>query len=409
MTEFDKTKTHAIDAISFNKYRAEFRLPSNTVLLSKMSLMNVGVYGDTIQREYIHSTGLKALIKSISLMDGNQVLDSIQHYNKWSAYNEYNNSNDANRDMNNYMSGSGFGFTTNYAESNGSTLPADAGEVETYNRIKHAEIEEADTFKGIISLQRELDFLTKSLIVPTTIFKNLRVVIEFQTNMNKVFKVAPTNHTLLRPFLVCKEVVDEATAMALVKNYAGVQFRALEDDIIPVAEGSLLAVAKQETKRKVNGFNGKMLQSLVIQKEPTHDIIEGVKEFGSVAQAKEKFNLLVNGKKLIPFEGVDRTNKRLGMLHMSQGVHNAVVSFAGVGTSNIALSDNASELVAKADYFGCNIVDRISDLQLEYQRETHNEVTPIVGEYNQALNLNVYGRVNKAVVVNGGKYVVEYQ
>lgn len=405
MTEFSKTKTHAIDPINFNKYRCEFRLPSNTVLLSKMSIMNLGIYGDVARHEFINSTGVKSLIKKLSLYDGNQKLDEINHYNMWSAYSEYANDNDKARDMDNYLSGSSFGFTVrNKYDVAGNTEPLDAEQVQVFNRVKHAELAEDDTFKGVISLFKELDFLKNSLVVPTTVFKNLRVVVEFQTDMSQVFKTTPTNHTVLRPFILVQEIVDEPTAVALLKQYQGVAFQALEDDIIPVPKGSLTDIETQQTKRKVNGFNGKMLNKLIIQKEKTEEKASGVKQFGSVAQAKESVNFMVNGKKLLPFDGCDKTNKRLGMLTMACGEHNTVLGMESVGTSNIVVDDTVGELISNGDYMGFNIVDRVRDLQIEYQRETHPNA-----EYNQALNLNVYGRVQKAVVVKGDKYVVEYQ
>lgn len=412
MSEFSKTKTHAIDPINFNKYRCEFRLPSSTVLLSKMSIMNLGVYGDTVQRDFIESMGVKGLIKKLSLYDGNQKLDEVNHFGMWSAYNEYANSNDKARDMDNYLSGSTFGFTKRYVHDvTGNTLPEDAQQIEAFNKIKKAELAEDDTFKGIISLFHELEFLKNSLVVPTTVFKNLRVVIEFQTDMSKVFKTAPANHTILRPFIVVQEIIDESVASGLLKQYKGVAFQALEDDIIPVARGSLATIETQETKRKINGFNGKMLNKLIIQKERTENKADGVKEFGSVAQAKESVNFTLNGKKLLPFDGCDRTNKRLGLLSMACGEHNTVLGMESVGTSNVALSNVAvssevAEFICNADYMAFNVLDRVRDLQIDYKRETH----PLAGgEYNQAMNLNVYGRVSKAVVVSGDRYVVEYQ
>lgn len=407
MTEFSKTKTHAIDPINFNKYRCEFRLPSSTVLLSKMSIMNLGVHGDVARHEFINSIGVKGLIKKLSLYDGNQKLDEINHFNLWSAYDEYHNDNDKARDMDNYLSGSSFGFTVrDKYDLTGNTEPLDAEQVQVFNRVKHAELLEDDTFKGVVSLFKELDFLKNSLVVPTTIFKNLRVVIEFQTDMSQVFKTIPASHTLLRPFIVVQEIVDEPTAVALLKQYKGVAFQALEDDVIPVKKGSLVAIETQETKKKINGFNGKMLNKLIIQKERTENKGAGVKQFGSVAQVKEAVNFTVNGKKLLPFEGCDRTNKRLGVLHMTNGTHNTVLGVESVGTSNIVVDDTVGQLVSNCDYMAFNIVDRVRDLQIDYKRESHPGHS---GEYNQALNLNVYGKVSKAVVVNGANYVVEYQ
>lgn len=412
------TTSHTIDPINFNKYRAEFRFPANTVLTSAdMRLCNLGLYG-VDGKKYSYSTGVKSLIKNITLFDGNQKLAGINNYNKYSAYKEYNSSNDSSRDKNNYLSGSARGFTTDLEDNTSSTKDySDVFKQRIYNNdTKTTSSDENLAFKGIINLNKEFNFLSQTAVIPTTIFKNLRLVVEFETDYNKVILDVLGGGevlTLMRPFVTCKEILDMEVAQKEVKAFIekGVRYSDIENDLVPV-QASAAVNGTQETKRKINGFLNKFVEDIVIQKEPTEATLTGqntLKGLASVRQANEKINLTLNGKKVFPFDGLDSINKTLGVLNLCKGTHNRIEDFEVIdATPNSASAPESVEpFQSMDDYIGIKILDKVNDLQLNYSRQTSNIAQNSIT--TQALNMNVYGTVHKVLATDGTSYVVDYQ
>lgn len=410
MSVYSSTKQHTIDPINHTKYRTEIRLPKNTVLTSDFKLMNLG-FQSPVNNHLLSSTGTKSLIKKIDLFDGSEKLDSIQAFSDWSVYKEYNNDNESHRDMNNYMSGSSYGFTTRYLYNNtGSTELTDASKIVNYNVPRECRELEDNTFKGIINLQKELSFLHNSLIVPTVVFRDLRLVIEWERDLNNIFRVSPgaANVTMLRPYLVCKEITNEQMAVEFLKKYNGVTYNPIEMDTVTVPMGD--AGTTQKINKKINGFKNKIVNKLVVQKKPSESVNTHVKKFCSVPQPGEKMNFMINGKKMLPYDGIDRCNKRLGMLSMAKGPHNTLTEMNAPSSSNCvaSCSTDVSNLLVM-DFVGLNIADRLSQLEIQYERNSYSANDASNVSSLQPLSLNVYGEVNKQVVMNGDKYIVEYQ
>jgi len=74
-------KTVLIDPI-FDRanFGSEFRLHPDTVYLPQFRLLNVGVTTATDNIEYNSLTGSYGLIRSIELLDGNQLIDKVEQF-----------------------------------------------------------------------------------------------------------------------------------------------------------------------------------------------------------------------------------------------------------------------------------------------------------------------------------------
>ena len=69
---------------------------------------------------------------------------------------------------------------------------------------------------------------------------------------------------------------------------------------------------------------------------------------------------------------------------------------------------------SQLDYFGIDIRDKVSELQLRYERTGIAQSTASTDAqnqlaiYNQQLTINCFGEVAKSVVVSGDTYNAEY-
>ena len=171
MTSIDNHSLRIIDP-SFDKanFRAEFKLPTDTVLLSNFRLINVGI-SSTQTDSYSPTLGTQGAIRAIHLYDGAELLDSVRDFNTYSSWKNLNKTNDSNISANRHLNYVGVGFVQNGDATFTTPNMDDIGKFTAQNPV-------ADnlTKNGWISLQNCLSFLRASMVVPTSLFRQLRVV-----------------------------------------------------------------------------------------------------------------------------------------------------------------------------------------------------------------------------------------
>ena len=75
--------------------------------------------------------------------------------------------------------------------------------------------------------------LKRTEILPTTIFKELRLVMEFETDKNALgHNNTLTYTTLPNPLLVVEEILDSSVVSALTKSFNGIGWLSIERDMI---------------------------------------------------------------------------------------------------------------------------------------------------------------------------------
>ena len=105
-------KTSLIDS-TYDRanFRTEFRFTEDKIYLSNMRVLNIGVTSnDDTGRAYNKLVGTYGVIKQISLLDGNEVISSMQDFNRYSAFKSYVKKNDANNSVNTYLQKNNMGF-----------------------------------------------------------------------------------------------------------------------------------------------------------------------------------------------------------------------------------------------------------------------------------------------------------
>lgn len=404
------TVNHNIDASNFNNSRCEFQLPKNKVLLSKIRLMNLGLTNSTCSGNVyaLYTTaGVKGLIKNLTLMDGSTVLDQIQNFNLWSNYKNYNTTNDNNSSVNNWLSANaqGFAFQTN-------TLNGDLALnkiIDMYNTRAFITSQELTTFKGVLSLDKEMNLLMNMPVLNTSVFQNLRLVIEWETNYNLILVpensegdiVNGTNSTLLRPFIEVQEVVDMNVAKQLLTGLNNVSFTTVENNkqfIAQIPAGS----TETQNNYKIKSFNQKFVNKLVFVKSDIGVPYKSTGDFG-------RLQVKLNGKSMLPFNGLDGPNKRLAYSTICGHTHNLLPNSITEyeGTLNVSneypniCNDNKNK-----EFVCLTVNDRVSDLQVELLRNVR--IDSAAGELKAAYNHVCFGLVQKQVIINNGSYAVMY-
>jgi len=411
--------TRQIDSV-FDKpnFRSEWRFQPNTVYLSNMRLLDQGI-ASAAANFYNPITGAFC-IDSIQLYDGNVLLDQVLEASLLKAWLNANHTNDENVSVENEFSKNQLGYYASgrYAyEADGTPTPG---------IIKVRAVEELSpiNFRSWLNLKELLPFLRSSLIVPTNVFKNLRLIVNWKNN-EKLFDLVlgrqGTLTTIENTFLSVDEVIGEDKKMAFMKAYAGVSYMAVESDRVLVnaiadpAAGALSTV--QQNRFLVNGFNNKTLSKLRFTNQDTvasnyvnANETVGFGNQGSRALPRMRMQIRVNGANKLPRNGATGANERLGMLTDMYGDVNIVPgqnSYANTTPSLSAVVGNqVANTVKQLDYTAIEVNERVNELIVELDRVAIGG-DPIT---TQPINLIMFGEVMKAVQMIKGtdNYQVAY-
>jgi len=415
--------THEIDPIYYQvNTKAEFSLPSNTNLLPNMRLGNIGVTASDDVASYNFFCGSDALIQSIGLYDGNQLLDQCLSANIWSCFKNYNRDNNVNASKYRSLNGSGRGLKVQGKYISGNP---DFPLMEIFIDQPKVNTTSSTTKLGYLTLQQLLPFLSKSLYVPTTVYKNLRLVINFETDQVNVLTLSNKGPQTIRPVLFCDELIGD-----VVKNlgpYKGVQWDAVEHDVVvlpaitTIGSDGIVTTADQSITFNPHGFKNKTLKRLLMVNTPTSSEVyqsaANTNRYGgkltSRTQYKQRVQFVVNGRALIVGNGITGANERLGYLHDTFGKCSSFPGCNQVGANNTHF-DSVLDYVGSQDYLGVTINEYIGDLQIEYQRTgiysgADDMATNKLRLFNESLVIHLFGEVAKSVVVNSdGSYRVMY-
>jgi hypothetical protein len=287
----NKIQTKVLDPIYHTNRRTEFQIEPNAVIMGNMRLVDVGFIASQNGSVSNKLGVLGMLVKNIYLMDGGTVVDQMQDLPQFLQFKNQNTPNDKNISVNSKLNGSGNGFyQESGARNNTVSIVNHKGTGRYTNDIN-------TTFKGWIGLNKILSFLDRATYISTTIFERLRLVIEYRNDLHTDVD------TILRPALVYDMLIDEKQASQIenaLKKQA-IVFRPIERDSVVLPAG--VVDTKQQKNYNLKAFNGKTLNKVLIYKEPVNN------KYNSVTNVGEKVNFVVNGKQILPYDGIDAPNK----------------------------------------------------------------------------------------------------
>tara|TARA_R110002153_G_scaffold226462_4_gene379130 strand:- start:1651 stop:2874 length:1224 start_codon:yes stop_codon:yes gene_type:complete len=399
----NQIKTRIIDP---TRYRAnvncEFKLDDVDVsYLPNMRLINLGVTGAATQTPQ-DIGGLANLIHDIRLYDGREEIDSLRYAGQWMSFQQLRDSNSKNVSVNNNLLKSNVGSII--ARNSTSIQVLDAADV-SENTLNTAE--STTKAKAHLDLRELLGSLSQMNYLDSSVFKNLRLVIEFETDINFIQHKVGQDMTTIQPALV----VDYTTAPnAPMRN---ISWLAIEHDeySLPAAAAAAGATSalQQQSNNRINGFNNKSVERLLFVKQYSSNSIYNdgtdIDKFstGSIANYRESWQFRVNGQNVMP-TAIDSDSKIQVLMADTWGDINAPLA------SNLYNFINKTELdeakVGKFAYAGVTISDYVKSLDVEHSRfvldDTSNKKT------NSGQRVHVFGEVRKSLVVKGGEYMVSY-
>ena len=411
----------------------EFRLNDlNVTYLASMRLANVCAFATGAENvAYNRACGVKALISSITLYDGSIVLAQLNNAGPYLAFKGINRNNSDQRDKRKVN-------LDTVAMMNGSV----AG-TENLNQIREATTQliggagstEANATKGYIDLSELLHELRSLRYLPTSVFKNLRLYIQWNTDPAAVLgglRADIPALTIGRPMLVVDMIADPKVQSQLLSSIRQTSMIAIENERVTIPTIDANAATTKTTDLVLKGYDNKTLRRILLVNSPT-DAVEGVIEtdsggnaatnkpilcngrLNSLAQNNLKVQLTVNGANLFNGNGLTGHNRRAAVLADTFGdiiltPYGNSVGVYGVNTNNGAAHGQVGYAFGR-DYTGFSVNAAIRTLQLSYTRT--GLATGIVSilrpqAMNQQLDLNIYAEVIKIFRIGDGGYNIAY-
>lgn len=425
-----KIKTQLVDAVvNISNNRLEYKLPPMSGFYPTLRLAQFGSTGGDVS--YNKGCGALGLISRITLMNGAEELSSLSEANRYMTFKYLNASNSDNASLFYPLIHHQQGYLVN------NTLKVQSSHEAEYNQAQSGDSALVQAQKAVtVDLMSMLPLLSSIPVLDTNVFQDLRLMIEYETDPRKVLDdITAASTTRNDPVLVVEEIQDPKLVSALSAKFKGTVWNEIEHDVInlPSNENAADSDLEQTIKETVNGFDNKYVSRMVMMKSfsdaeqskigGTGSLMKGFGPFSSYAMHKEKINFAVNGKSLFVGDGLDTAAKRQMMLHDSWGSCN-VVPFGhteGVGVDGAADSTatvgvpilsgaKQGELVGSQDFVGVHLESRINQFEIEYSRSTpkNNNAVLAVNQLAAALDIHLFCEVRKQLVIQNGKYILQY-
>ncbi len=400
--------------------RCEFQLPKNDYG-NRMRLENVGLFGGgtPFYNSYI---GALASIKSIRLLNGRDELDACRECNRHLSFKRFNKSAQKSISYsqptmkNDYavvFSGDGTGADAANAIQKiqkSMDLGGDAN--------RQIQATEAATPKSYLLLSEVLPFLRSVEVLPSELFSQLRVVIEYETDVRNLCSASNATLSTTRPVLSCDVIEDKELVSMMSKELNGAMWDCVEHDLVRIAADNTTQTATL-TSRRLNGFNNKRLMRFYIAKAPSdkrENVVQGTTtvrdggDFHSQALMNEKFQVRINGSNKISRNGAEFPSQRLSMLVDAYGECTTYYGSARHGSDQQG-SVTAPELDGgRNDYYGMYINDVVKDMEIQITRDTfiNNAAIGFPKPQSSGYDVHVFGDVRKSLMINGNQYQVLY-
>ena len=412
----------------------EFKLNANTGYYSNLRIANLGV--KVAAKNYNRLAGVYGVLRAVYLYDGRRELDSLREANRYLGFSNLLYSNETNNSERHKLTKSKLGLQIDDDKVIVQRFIQDNNAGDTDATVATSN-EGDETRLGYLDLRQALPLLQNMVFLSTNTFKNLRVVLEFESDRAKVLTNDANAFNVAPPILIADEEQDEANRMALEKEMTGALWNSIEHDLVQVP-GSLSVngdadtrAVEQTVSKKVDGFNNKNVSRVVIMKaraDPANYVnannVEGYGALSSQAMHKEKLQVTLNNKTLLAgTDGIDNEAYKLFLLSMTFGNVNIAPydNLECVGSdSPIANSVHLSGIrppvankqaheVGQSNYIGFSIEDMVEDLQIVYKRTNVKYTNGTVNQpLNAPLNLHIFAEVRKQITINGENYQVNY-
>ena len=206
----NNVKTEILDPVYFSQDRVEFRLDRGTIM-NNFKLANLGLTAGGNHR-YNLDGGVSSVIKAIHLYDGRITLQSQHHANERYAFDNSLNTNEQNTNIERFTHKHSLGYSVSPAlDAVGKTVVEMYNVDTTTNGICTINATDTDTNtgKGYIQVRDLLPILKVLPCLPSKVFTQLRLVIEWETDISKMATGTANPATVIKPVLIIDRIVND--------------------------------------------------------------------------------------------------------------------------------------------------------------------------------------------------------
>ncbi len=399
--------------------RCRFELDgSKEGYLPNMRLLNLGVkQANGVTGQYNRLLGALSLIKNIRLMDGRTELSALRQPREYMGFQSQLRTNSDNKSSACWEKRNALGLE----------IFASNEKLKKVYQVPDTTDSATTTATGYLDLREVFPILNALPVLPTAVFENLAVEIEFFSNPTDQINTNTTRQPFsVRPILAVDSVEDPRLLMPLVKalKERGGRWNEIESDRFTMP-GRVAEVAgfRQTVKAQSMGYIGKRVERLLLvkslqDKAETVNTNEqmGYGNLGSAALLHQQTQVRLNGKNVIPgFNGITKPNERLAIVSDEYGPCSAYPGSVQYKWSNgdelvdwNAVGGNAQYLSGKAftgqlSYDCVRLGARVADLAISVSREFDADpgsATTAPASTNLPLTVHMYAEVDKAIAVS---------
>jgi len=418
-------KTEYIEATSFiENSRVIYELRGHRLAyLPHLRLVDVAVLRSARDTTLNRLGGIYSIIKNARLVDGSTELSAMREANRFLGFKNQNVENSKPLGIKNMVEGTTLGF-----EYGGEVRTLQHNGYSQRNGVKDTKAN-SDTYT--IDLREVFPILKNMSHLPSALFKNLRIEIEFESSALNLLVDANQTSTNVRPLLAVDYLENPMIVKKLEPTLKTINWLEIEEDsfFVPVVDGTAAGAqeAVQTANEKSNGFQNKHVERLLVAKETAavadaggflsgNQVRPAYGPLGSYAAYREKFQVRLNGKNLLPRDGLTKPNELLSYLTDTWGES---CLYPGAQTTDVAgemstIIGQANDIPAADDYrgahsyFGIYLGDRVDDLQINYERTGLQDANARVRHATEATRVHLFCEVKKALQVSNGNYSIVY-
>jgi len=314
MSYSNKIKISELEPIYDNSgTRTEWRFESNKIYSTNVLIANIIATQNTASK-YNRLVGASGMFDNVQLFDGNVELQSTQLAASWCGWNQSRKSNSSLKDLQSMLIGNARGtiFEGLDPTANGAAGRTYGKTLRPFVSAQGGNLVLSSSGKASIYANEFLPILNALPYLDTSIFKNLRLVVEYsmgggsivRENQGEILSTA-------RPLLVVEEVVDPTQVAAVMGKMGNIAFDNVETDrnLVPGLT-AITSETLQQTNFHVNSFNNKKVGKILIWKQSqlgsnggsgAADYQNGT--YDSVGLFKEGTQIRVNGQNLMAKNG----------------------------------------------------------------------------------------------------------
>jgi len=407
-----QVQTKYIDPKSFvDGTRAVFEIDGkHSAFLPNMRLLDIGIFGHA-DAKYNDLIGAHAIIKDVTLYDGSTVLSQCVHYQNFRGFQAQNVDNVSAQSKEAFKACNRVGYQK---------LNAD-GLYQNVVRTIKTSVLRPDSRGAVVELREILPMLNKVTHLPSKVFANLRLEVNFNTELGEQ-PLDAINRTLtgqLIPILAV-DVLDDKEIVGKMTSAMGNQIVWLENevDLVAFPAGVANANVEQTVNFKLDGFKNKHVERLFQSKELVDKLkylngnnVRGFGRYQSVALTNEKIQYRINGANILSGSGAESNMERLA--HVVD-LYGDCFAYAGsaqtdIDTGIVAGVDatDGRDRIGNLSYNAIYIGQKVLDLQVTHSR-TNLIDTTLKRPDSDPLNVYYFGEVRKMLMIDNSGYRIQY-